>query len=211
VESVKLGCNRSIPADVLSKIKWAEPVVVADWQSQETELYGNHRRYVKPKDILARMDETKHCEVYAPKGCLIPFGYFTVDAVVPHGFTDDARERFNKTLDIVQFIDDTPTRVVRACGSYLMSGGCVVRDTIEQIVDKAENIAKLHSQKLKWFVSGRFHEINTTPVEGVKYGRGFYKLSLTIPKEIDGTIQTVRFLGEYSKRKYTSEKLDDVM
>jgi ferredoxin len=163
---------------------------------------------VKPKDTLARMDATTRREVYAPKGRLIPFGYFTVDAVVPHGFTDEAREELNKTLDIVQVLDDTPMRIVRACGSYIMCGGCVVRDTIEQIVDKAENIAKLHSTKLKWFVSGRFHEINATPIDGVKYGRGFYKLAVSIPKNVEGEIKTVRYIGEYSKKKYASETLD---
>jgi len=101
--------------------------------------------------------------------------------------------------------------VTHNCGTYVLGGGCVVTDEVKDIVEKAEAIAKAHNLKLKWFASGRFHEINATPVEGVKYGRGFYKLALTIPKNIEDKIQTIRFLGEYSKRKYTSEKLDDVI
>lgn len=208
-ESEKLGCNRSIPANILRQLAWSDSVVVCDWQSTETDLYGTLRRKVytrTERGISAEQAKTMRREVYAPKGKLIPFGYFSVDAVVPNGFTDEARQEFNKTLNVVKVIEAEPVRVVRACGGYLLGGGLQVTDPIQSIVDKAENIAKLHSLKLKWFAAGKFREINAAQIDGPKYSRGYYKLSVNVPRDPAEPLRVVQFISDYNKKKYAPSR-----
>jgi len=190
-EAVRLGANRAVPSSILRNMEWHESILVGDWISPRG------RRIVKAG--------TK--ETIAPLGTITAFGFFTVDNIIPEGWMPEAHDEFVKSLDIAGELDSTLTAVTRACGSYTLAGGYVVRDSIAQIVEKAEGIAKNHGLKLKWFCGGRFQEIAAIEVRGrEKWTLGFRKVQLEAPISPTDVQQNLRFIAKYEQRTYIPKK-----
>jgi hypothetical protein len=164
-EARRLGVNRAIAAAVLKKMEWGQPILVADFPKERVTVQEVER---------GRRKEKKR--VYL-EGTAVIFGYFTVDNVTLIGLTVAARKEFFASLNVARSWA-VNERVVRACGSYIISGSAEVRNSLAEVVEKGEEIAKKYGLKIRWFVGGRYHPLEAVKIPGVKFFRGYMPVEL---------------------------------
>jgi hypothetical protein len=204
-EAGRLGVNRTVPAGILKELCWKDSV-----------LLGDHIgiRRIFQRDNVNTGQKLKKPVTLAPEGSLEVFAYFTVDTIIPEGFSEEAHKEFVDGLDVAGTVEASGS-VQRACGSYTLGGGYEVRDSITQAVVKAELVAEKHRLKLKWFMGGRFYPVDPISAGEGKWTIGYRKVQLD--KAItpgDTQVNHVRFLEDYERRRHLkkidAERLDGV-
>ena len=198
-EAKRIGVNRTVNSHLLGQMEWGEKVLVADWQGIRRIV--QHIEVANAESLNGKPLTKK--KVTAPEGSLLPFGFYTVDTVIPQGFTDEAHKEFIGSLDIAGEVGGAPTRVVRGCGLYTLAGGFIVRDSIAIIVAKAEAVAKKHNLKLKWFVGGRYYDLGETkPISGMKWQMGYRQIELETPPVEGESLKQIQFMQDYERKTY---------
>jgi hypothetical protein len=201
-EAGRLGVNRTVPAGILKELCWKDSVLLGDWTGR------------RARRVVHKLKGKPAVAITAPEGSLEVFAYFTVDTIIPEGFSEEAHKEFVDSLDVAGTVEASGP-VQRACGSYTLGGGYEVRDSITQAVVKAELVAEKHRLKLKWFMGGRFYPVDPISAGEGKWTIGYRKVQLD--KAItpgDTQVNHVRFLEDYERRRHLkkidAERLDGV-
>jgi len=186
-EASRIGVQRAIPFTVLKSMSWGTPILLATWQG------------VRDSDG----------KVSLSRGIANVHGYFTVESLV-HNLPKEIAEKLWQVLNILTF-SGSPHREERYCGSYTVSGVAVVVDSLEDIVDRIEEICKEHGldpRKFKYFIRGSFTEFKR-PITlfPAKFTRGYMRVEIK-GLELRETLDEGRviWIYDYSQRAYVSAK-----
>lgn len=136
-EAKRLGVQRALSFSQLKTLKFGEPVLLARF-IQEQKVMEIDLKQIPPK-LTGK--ELKPIPAQAEI-----FGYFTVDGI-SHNLPKEVCAALYDKLDIVETVDE-PFSVSRACGSYSVGGVAYIKDTLETLLKKIENIFTLHKDKL---------------------------------------------------------------
>jgi hypothetical protein len=115
------------------------------------------------------------------KGSTEIFGYFTLESVV-HNLPEDVGKRLLEKLDVDHVSSGPPSYERRFCGSYYVGGTAFIRDSVEELYEKAKKAcgeAGFNPCEAKWFLKGRYVKLSTpillTPA---KFTRSYVKVEL---------------------------------
>jgi uncharacterized protein YbaR (Trm112 family) len=127
------------------------------------------------------------------------FGYFTVHGININA-SPELKKRLFSSLDVVE-TSEPNTKVQRQCGSYSISQSLVVTNTIEDIIQKAEDLAFEMHEQIKIFAGGNFYTINAV-ISPVNFSRTIVVVELAEELKAEDNKTTVNFIYDYEKRSY---------
>ena len=182
-ESRRIGVNRAIPSLILKQLTWGEPVLVA--------------QYIPDTTPKSSFDLPKRDKVRAEI-----FGYFVVDGI-NMSCDSQLKQEIIDNLNVVESLD-VNQNVRRRCGSYMISTSHQVTNTVAEIVNLGESLAKERGMKIKWFVAGRFFEFKEVSViTDIPFSRSLVKVEFNINIKLTEMVQNkVSFFGNYQQRQY---------
>lgn len=217
-EAKLIGVNRSLPYFIIDKLKWGDKILLANFESRhigekESEICkecsgtGN-------SDYLKEDGEQTHqtCEKCKgigkveisqkfQDGIAKVFGYFVIDGINITA-SNELKERLHKDLDIIR-TDSKPLMIKRSCGSYVLECSNYVTNSMEDIVSKAHKLSIGMKEKVKYFVTGKFYELDTI-IEGINFSRTVVTVDIPNIKDDEEFefISSVGFIKDYNKRSY---------
>ncbi|MEM2677565.1 MAG: hypothetical protein QXU62_02885 [Thermofilaceae archaeon] len=182
-EGRRYGVQRAVPFRQLKGMRWGEPVLLAFWKMSR-ELNGERN--------LA-------------KGVARVFGFFTIERV-SHTMPEELSRELNSRLDVVMELNGGWTEH-RYCGSYTVGGLVEVRDELEEIAEKAEEVCQAHGvrpERFKWFISGGFKPLQKPLVLcPAPFTRSYMKVKLDGLELHRAVAQGgVMWLVDYQQRRY---------
>ena len=204
-EAEKHGVARALPAPFVGKLKWGDPIMLAQWEP-------NQEAQRESRTTQMTVEGQKGHVSFKRIGSAKVFGYFHVTglnmSVVGGGSTADlAKDALSRKLRIVRFVVG-PGRVDRVCGSYGISSTAFVEDTLEEIMAKAKEVEQSMGVKFKWFVAGRYVRIDDPVVlDPCQFTRGVLKV------EVDGDLLPqgefepgINFIFDYKRKLYAPKE-----
>lgn len=183
IESEKYGVNRALPTSIIKNMKFGDKILLAQYVSEKRDPDTNE--LLKP-------------------GKAIVFGYYVIgglnfDSVCLPEF----QNRLEKQLDIVKSISESGKPIRRKCGSYSIGVTHIVRNELDDIMEKVENLEKEMKIKVKTFVSGHFYQMALKVITPIRFSRtGLY---IKINKKLESDEiknHCIGFIGNYKQRKY---------
>ena len=115
-EAYKVGINRAVSFNVLKKLKFGEPILLAS--------------YIPSK----------------PEGSCEVFGYFTLSGI-SHNLPSELSEKLLSNLTVANTVEGNGESVIRACGSYQTGSTSTIKETLEQLVAKIEEVLTNYSHE----------------------------------------------------------------
>ena len=107
-------------------------------------------------------------------------------------------------LDIVTSSEPN-LKVNRRCGGYTIGTSYIVRDSIKDIIEKAEQLNKTEmNEQIKFFVAGQFNPLNLT-LTPINFSRTLIEVNINEIKnefETKGFPNRMNYIYDYSKRSY---------
>lgn len=147
-ESKRFGVNRALPFAFLKSLSFGDQILLANYlpfpkptrtikQIKSDVLSNPNVSKTKIVDdvILNQLNKEK-------SGQAEVFGYFTLTGI-SHNLPLELSLQLHDKLDIVH-VDSNQTKVTRACGSYTIGSVSVIRDSLEDLVKKIEELFTTH-------------------------------------------------------------------
>ena len=173
-EAKKIGVNRSLPHFIMKKLKWGNKILLANFESRHT----GEKNYSKCPDCKGNIFPDK-CTEGNPMECCASckgtgkigklqkfqdgiahvFGYFVIEGLNLIA-SDELKQRLYSQLDIVSS-NNNSISVKRSCGSYVVSSSHTVTNSLADIIEKVQVLAKEINEKVKYFIAGKFYELNS--------------------------------------------------
>lgn len=227
-EAKEIGVNRSLPLRLIKKLKWQDMIllgsfvpnpsyvpneicpkcqtVLEDIEIENLEIdlekkgmvYGCPTCQVEvPKDkaITEKLDKRKNKK----GGTANVFGYFQVNGINIQA-SDEFKHVLMSQLDIVS-TNDNQTKVQRQCGHYTIGTSNVIKNSIEDIVDKAFTLSSEKGEKVKFFISGQFSELKAS-IHPVNFSRSIVEVDIDDTLLPEEATLNVNFIYDYDKRRY---------
>jgi len=193
-EAEKFGVNRCIPLRMIKKLKWGDRILLAIFTPKEIELTYHtdlQGKKVKDQDLRGNKQGGK-AEV---------FGYFVITGLNLNA-SDEFKKELTGQLDIIETKEQN-IKIQRQCGSYSLGNSYIVKDSIEDIIKKAEILSETRQEKVKFFVAGYFKSLTLT-IEPINFTRTIIPVEI----EMELALEDLNFLKEvgliynYEKRSY---------
>ena len=182
-EARRYGVSRCLPASIVKHLKWGQPILLAKYRRTE--------------------DGT---------GEAVVFGYFTISRLRHANMTAEAERELRSRLRVRGVIDSGPQLVCRGCGSYYVGGLVLVEDEVDEIVEKAEEVAENYGIRIKWFVEGEFRPLGPLILRPAKFSRGLVKVEIEdLNLEIGKVERAVVFSYDYRQQKYVRRGQEDTL
>jgi hypothetical protein len=184
-EARRLGVSRSVPARMLSKVKWGDPILLAEYEPSDAGRF---------KD-----------------GKALGFGYFAVNGLSLANVPDGLRDKLLKRLDVVDG-EAVGATVRRRCGSYIVGSQYVVNDSLGELIAAIRKLSKQEQEKVKVFVNGEFSELEFE-LQPINFCRTLVTVDLDLDPDmiIRGTGEVkLAFLYDYERRHYVRKSEDAV-
>lgn len=136
-EAKKYGVQRALSFSQLKQLKFGEPILLARF-IPEQKVMEIDLKQIPPK-LTGKELET------IPSQAEI-FGFFTVDGI-SHNLPKERTNQLYDKLNIIKTVDELFS-VSRACGSYSVGGVAYIKDSLETLLKKIENMFTVHKDKL---------------------------------------------------------------
>lgn len=197
-EAKRLGVQRAIQFYLLKTVKFGDPVLLAEHVTNPAEYLGIPIRPKKKDENIA-----------------VGYGYFRVEGVV-ESLPAEIREKMVSKLHVVSEVGASGLET-RACGSYVMAGGYVITDSIEDIVGYIEDACKeadVNPNGFKYFIRGSFVKLDD-PV--IIHNQGFFRgyKRVDLPKFEFGRLpknaKKVLNVYDYKRQFYLTKKERNAM
>lgn len=181
-EAQGLGVNRCLPINVVKKIKWNDRILLATYEPKALEEGRDGRSN--------KRNGTAHV-----------FGYFNVTGL-SYNASPEFKKALTAQLDVIKTSEPNET-VHRQCGSYEIRQSCVIKNSIEDIISKAQKLAEERAEKIKFFVAGAFTPFELT-ISPINFARGVITVDVTLEPEniTEEILKMVNTLENYNKRTY---------
>jgi hypothetical protein len=194
-EAEQFGVNRCIPMRMIKKLKWGDKILLGIFSPKE----------LTPIMAQSVFDGRKN----KTGGRAEVFGYFIIT-----GLNINASQEFKTTLigqlDIVESKEQN-LKIQRQCGSYVLGTSYVVKDCIEDIIKKAEQLQKdFHDfgiEKVKFFLAGYFKPLTLT-IEPINFTRTLIPVEIETELELGDLnfLKEVGLIYDYDKRSYIKKQ-----
>jgi hypothetical protein len=214
-EAEKLGVNRALPERIVGSLMWGDPVLLGEWRPNMEAQRATMLLSMMDSDAPIREPHSNKGLRFKRIGGAQVFGYFRVTGL---NFTgpEAAKEALIAILDVVETVA-VNQKVARQCGSYEIGSTSFVRDTIADIVEKAQVIETMMNIRFKWFVTGKFEPFGPLDLADAKFSRGVVGLAFDAPLDLndakfegEGTQHPVSFLYDYNRRIYLRKDSKEV-
>jgi len=206
-EAKQVGINRCLPFNLILHRTWGEKILLgiytanSNYKEEQVKILnekaikaGKNKIYT-PDEIDGRKNRTQ--------GTAEVFGYFIVSGINIQA-SNDFKQALMAQLDIVQTTEVNNT-IQRQCGSYIIGTSSIVKNTIEDITRKTEQLSLERKEKIKLFIAGEFRELNLT-LTPINYSRTLISTDITeIPEEKLLNTNKVSFIYDYKKRTYLTK------
>lgn len=228
-EAKEIGVNRSLPYFLIKKLKWGDRILLANFENrhageteyiiqntQDKELFWNNENGYGDKDSATRFTEEEYNSFQLPvegkwvkkflkfsDGIANGFGYFVISGLNLKA-SPELKEKLYSLLEIVSS-NASAIKVTRSCGSYILVGHYVVNNSLADIIEKAQILAEKMNEKVKYFISGKFYELNFK-IEGVNFSRSIIEVDFQEIKNIKDLNNEVGFIQDYNKNTYIPKK-----
>ncbi len=183
-EARKYGVSRAIPIKIAKSMKWGEKIFLAFFEGLKEDCTEQEA---------------------------LVFGYFTIDKV-NYQLPDELRDKFLSQLDVVHHEDYTKggsegLGVSRKCGSYSIASSTTVTNSLQECLEKYEQICLKHGINPKIFLQGDY-----CPIEPIRvfapFTRSVARLELPIngvgeSKEPEKAAQQIK---DYKKNHYMPKR-----
>jgi len=194
-EAARVGVARRLPAFALKNLTFGETVLLASFEGRRGDdghaLHGEDGKAIR-------------------LGTADAWGSFFVNGVNVDA-PPELRAKLYESLHVVR-VDEfsEPPRIERECGSYEIVAVAIVRDSLRDIVEAGEAIAKDLGVKVKWSVTGNvFRPLAPhVKIEDVPFTRTLVRVFLegwspfVTPPEAEAEGRPIFFIGDYSLRRY---------
>jgi len=135
-------------------------------------------------------------------------GYFVTTGINMNCSTE-LKEKLLGRLNVIQTAGGCS--FTRRCGSYDITSSHTVTDTIEELVSKGEELEKEAGEKIKWFMAGKFYNINPEVLlEPVLFNRSVTEVeiphSIDLEQRVDTSESTVGFMANYTRKSRYSKR-----
>ncbi len=201
-EAARVGVARALPAFAIRNLAYGDFVLLATFRGRRDE---NGKAPIDSDGKAVRL------------GAADAWGYFVVNGLnvkAPEEFHD----RLLSVLHVVRTVeinDPNDGQIDRECGSYTIESVSYVRESIAEIVERGEAIARELGIKVKWFVTGTvFRPLAPhVSIEDVPFTRTIVNVDLeewspfVTPPQAEEDGRPLAFIGDYSARRY--RKLSD--
>lgn len=131
------------------------------------------------------------------------FGYFVISGLNITASNELKRRLFSQ-LDITKSYEGCG-KVQRSCGSYVITASHIVNNSLADIIEKAQTLAKEMNEKVKYFIAGNFYEVQTI-IEDVNFSRSLVEVDFGEVGEITDFGNYVGFIQDYNKKTYIPKK-----
>lgn len=186
-EARKIGINRCFRAEMVRGMVWGMPI-----------LLGSYDCLSKVRDDAGKVvSKESNTEV---------FGYFRISSI-NYSCSPLLRVLIANKLDVRAVVSSKPVRVSRSCGSYTLGGCMVVNNSIKELVDIGEKLAKETGEKIKWFVGGSLVEFFEPKVfPNLAFSRSAVKVEWDESLSTDGGFEcdverVVGMISDYQQHK----------
>jgi len=146
-EAKRLGVSRAFPKRFVKNIEFEQKILTATWKFEETRTVKDRHGW----DNIKRF------------GTATVFGYFVVEGI---NLPASIMNKLIPQMDIIDIFDSKET-IIRECGTYVVLAGAYVKDNIEKIMELAEEL----DEKVKYFITGTFYELDQFNVEDMLFSR----------------------------------------
>jgi hypothetical protein len=231
-EAKEIGVNRCLPLNMIGKLKWGDKILIGNFLAKDTisekelcpkcriELehiqlmnvnQGNFEDVFGCPKCLEEVDRDKSIKEKIDKrknkkgGTAKVFGYFIIS-----GLNMTASEEFKQNLTSqLEIVETNNNRIQynRRCGNYTIGISHIIKNSLEDIIEKAKNLSKQMNEKVKFFVAGYFYplSLDLTPIN---FSRTL--ISVNIETELNTVNNSynkeVGFIYDYNKRAYIKKK-----
>lgn len=131
------------------------------------------------------------------------FGYFVISGLNITA-SNELKQRLYSQLDIT-FSNDKAIQIKRSCGSYTISASHTVINTLADIIEKSQILAKEMNEKVKYFIGGNFYELQGK-IDGINFSRSLIEVEFDGIEKIEEIQTQVGFIKDYNKRAYIPVK-----
>jgi uncharacterized protein YbaR (Trm112 family) len=229
-EAKDIGVNRCLLPRILKKLKWGDkillgtyipktisptilvcPICKTELQTFPLEVDNTYidifgcptcnKEVKEAEGLTVKVDRRKN----RTEGQADVFGYFAISGININA-SDALKKNLYSKLNIIETAEPN-TKVQRQCGSYTISLSLTVTNTIEDIINKAEDLAREMNEKIKIFTGGSFYNVNVV-ISPVNFSRTVVVVDLEETLKQENSKTTVNFIYNYEKRSYikTHEK-----
>ncbi len=207
-EAERIGVNRCIPMKMIKNLKWGDKILLGTFNPGEQKkncdyckkcgetICGNDTEYLSCFE--GKLDGRKN----RSGGRAEIFGYFIIT-----GLNLNASDEFKKALagrlEIVETKNNN-TRIQRQCGSYILGNSYVVKDSISDIIKKAEQLKiERKEETAKFFISGLFRNLSLV-IEPINFTRTLIPVELETELALEDLnfLKEVGLIYDYNKRAY---------
>lgn len=212
-EAEKCGVNRCLPLRIIKGLKWRDKILLATFNAKEIELTcdnckkcgettcGNDTENLSCFE-LGKVDGRKNKK----DGTAQVFGYFTISGLNLTA-TEEFKRILTSQLDIVRSTNCN-WKVQRQCGNYTLASSHIINNSIEEVIEKVEKLAKERQEKIKFFIAGEFYPLNIT-LNPINFSRTLIPIELEVA--LTGRFNNcpqgeVGFIFDYNKRAYIKKK-----
>ena len=175
-ESKRYGIQRAVSFSSLHSLKFGDPILLA--------------RYISPPK--SDNQQLGQAEI---------FGYFTLSGL-SHNLPKPVTLELNSSLNIIKTLNN-PHSISRACGSYSIGTVTIIKDTLEELVQKIKTL-NIHVNKHKWFITGKYVPLTPFLLQDIKFCRGTKTVniqSLNIVSQHTTQFSLI-WIYNYRQRKY---------
>jgi len=204
-EAKQIGVNRSLPHFIIKKLKWGDKILLAtfegchvgqqeqicDCEIQPCEL---HKKSMKFQDGIAHV-----------------FGYFIIEGLNITA-SNELKQKLYSQLDIVESINQ-PIQYKRSCGNYVIASSHRVMNSLADIIEKAQVLAKEMNEKVKYFIAGNFYQfgdediiVDNILINGVNFSRSLVEIDFDKIENLTDFGNYVGFIQDYNKKTYVPIK-----
>lgn len=195
-EASQIGVNRSLPYFLIKKLKWGDTILLANFEGRNA---GKKQIQICDCEIQPCLLHEKFENRKFQDGIANIFGYFVISGLNLTASLE-LKAKLYTQLDIVSS-NDKSIAIKRSCGSYVISASHIVTNTLADIIEKAQTLAKDMNEKVKYFIGGNFYELQGK-IEGINFSRSLIEVEFTGLEEIEEISQQVGFIQDYNKRGY---------
>jgi hypothetical protein len=181
-EAKRLGVQRAVPFYMLKNFKWGERVLLATW------LYDKENQ----------------------RGSAEVFGYFTVDSIVQN-LPKEVVDKLLQKLDVESVSSGESTFERRRCGDYSIRSTIFVRDSVEDLAEKAKEACRecgVDPNDFKWFLRGSYTPVESFLMTPARFTRSYIKVSFVSTEgdaEPTESKKSLVWIYDYRQRGYVKK------
>jgi hypothetical protein len=204
-EAEKIGVNRCVPLMFMHRLHWGDKI-----------LLGIFHQAVIPKEIVSVPSENgelttgqteeingrlNKCGKWNRKdGTADVFGYFVLQGLNLTA-SKEYKDRFTSLLNVVE-TKEMNQKIQRQCGSYTLGTSRVVTNTIEEIVEIAQQLEVEMNEHARFFLGGQFFPLSAT-LTPATFSRALIQVEIDATLTIEEMKQgNIGLILDYDKRTY---------